>query len=62
MVALYQEALKDPHPVVRTALVDSVGRAAWSELWPVVDALAASGNAEFKVLREAYEKHLPRHK
>jgi hypothetical protein len=55
-------AIADGHSVVRKALVDSVGRAAWPELWPVVDALAASGDADSKVLQQAYEKHLSRSK
>lgn len=60
VVALYQEALKDAHPIVRKALVDSVGRAAWRELWPAVDALAASGDHDAMVLKQGYEKYLPR--
>jgi hypothetical protein len=60
VVALYQAALDDPRPEVRTALVESVGRAAWRELWPVVDAIAKTGDAESKTLQEAYEEHFPR--
>jgi len=59
VVELYQNVLKDEHPIVRKALVDSVGRAAWPELRPVVDALAASGAPGSRVLQQAYEKHLP---
>jgi hypothetical protein len=60
VVSLYRAALKDTHPQVRKALIDAVGRAAWPELWPVVDALAASGDADSRVLRDAYQAHLPR--
>ncbi len=60
VVALYQAAVEDKDSIVRTALIKSVGRAAWRELWPVVDALAASGDADALVLQEAYTKHLPR--
>jgi len=60
VVALYSNAVKDGHPEVRAALVEAVGRAAWPELWPVVDELAQSGTAEASVLKEAYERHLPR--
>lgn len=60
VVALYEGALKDDHPEVRKALVLAVGRAAWPELWPVVDALAKSGDDETRVLRQAYEKHFAR--
>lgn len=60
VVALYSNAVKDENPEVRTALVESVGRAAWPELWPVVDELAKSGTAEAAVLKEGYEIHIPR--
>lgn len=62
VVALYTKALKDEHPEVRGALLESVGRTAWPELWPVVDELAKSGTAEAALLKESYEKHLPRSK
>jgi hypothetical protein len=42
VVALYTKAIKDETPEVRAALLESVGRAAWLELWPVVDELAKS--------------------
>jgi len=60
VVALYTKALKDENPEVRAALVESVGRAAWPELWPVVDELAKSGTADAAVLKDGYEIHLPR--
>jgi len=60
VVALYQGALEDDHPEVRKALVQSVGRAAWPELWPIVDELAKSGTSEAAVLKEGYEIHLSR--
>lgn len=60
VVSLYQAAVQDDNPDVRKALVDSVGRAAWPELWPVVDALAKGGDADSKGLQQAYEKHLSR--
>jgi hypothetical protein len=59
-VALYGSALKDDTEVVRNALVDSVGRAAWPELWPIVDTLARTGTSAAKALQEAYAKHLPK--
>ncbi len=62
VVALYQAAVADKDPIVREALILSVGRAAWPELWPVVDALAASGDADAMVLQEGYEMYLPRSK
>lgn len=60
VVALFQRMLEDGHPDVRKALVLSVGRAAWPELWPVVDELAKSGTPEATTLKEGYEIHLPR--
>jgi len=60
VVTLYTHAVKDDHPEVRAALLESVGRAAWPELWPVVDELAKSGTPEAAVLKESYEMHLPR--
>jgi hypothetical protein len=60
VVALYSNAVKDENPEVRTALLEAVGRAAWRELWPVVDELARSGTAEAAVLKAAYERHVPR--
>jgi hypothetical protein len=60
VVALFSNAVKDENPEVRAALVESVGRAAWPELWPVVDELAKSGTPEAAVLKEGYEMHLPR--
>jgi hypothetical protein len=60
VVALYSNAVKDENPGVRAALLEAVGRAAWPELWPVVDELARSGTAEAAVLKEGYELHLPR--
>jgi hypothetical protein len=62
VVALYTKAIKDETPEVRAALLESVGRAAWLELWPVVDELAKSGTAEAAALKESYEIHLPRSK
>lgn len=62
VVTLYTQAIKDEHPEVRAALLESVGRAAWLELWPVVDELAKSGSPEAAVLKESYEKYLPRPK
>ena len=41
-------------------VVRSVGRTAWSELWPVVDELSKSGDSESLALLRAYEKQLPR--
>jgi len=60
IVSLYTEAVSDGDPVVRAALLESVGRAAWPELWPVVDALASPETAEGTALKDAYEAHLPR--
>jgi hypothetical protein len=60
VVALYTKAVKDEHPEVRAALIEAVGRAAWPELWPVVDELAGAGTAEAAVLKQSYEKHIPR--
>ena len=60
VVALYTKAVKDEHPAVRAALIEAVGRAAWPELWPVVDELTGSGTAEAAVLKQSYEKHIPR--
>lgn len=60
VVTLYTKAVKDEHPLVRAALLESIGRAAWPQLWPVVDELAKSGTPEAAVLKESYEMHLPR--
>jgi hypothetical protein len=60
IVALYTKAVKDENPEVRAALVEAVGRAAWPELWPVVDALAKEGTVEAVALKESYDAHLPR--
>lgn len=60
VVELYSKAVKDDHPDVRQALVDSVGRAAWRELWPVVDELRKSNSQGSEALLRAYERHLPR--
>lgn len=60
VVALFQRTLEDKHPDVRKTLVEAVGRASWPELWPVVNALAESGEPESVVLQQAYEKYLPR--
>lgn len=58
VVALYTEALEDHEPQVRSALIESVGRTAWKELWPVVEELAASGASDAKALKESYERNL----
>ena len=60
VVALYTRTVKDKNPEVRAALVESVGRAAWPELWPVVDELAESGTTATAVLKRSYERYLPR--
>jgi len=60
VVTLYSKAVKDEHPEVHAALIEAVGRAAWPELWPVVDELAGAGTAEAAVLKQSYEKHIPR--
>lgn len=60
VVTLYTKAVKDEHPEVRAALIEAVGRVAWPELWPVVDKLAGSGTDEAAVLKQGYEKHIPR--
>lgn len=60
VVSLYERAVGDENPLVREALIEAVGRAAWRELWPVVDELARSGDEESRRLKEAYERHLPR--
>lgn len=60
VVTLYTKAIKDEHPEVRAALLESVGRAAWPELWPIVDELAKSGTPEAAVLKEGYEMYLRR--
>jgi hypothetical protein len=52
--------LKDHDLQVRSALIESVGRAAWKELWPVVEELAASGDPDARILKESYERHLGR--
>ena len=62
VVALYTRTIKDKNPEVRAALLESVGRAAWPELWPVVDELAESGTPATAVLKRSYEKYLPRSK
>jgi len=60
VVDLYTKALGNQHPDVRKALIEAVGRAAWSELWPVVDELNKARSPESETLRRAYEAHLPR--
>jgi hypothetical protein len=60
VVALYRNAVRDEHPEVRAGLLESVGRAAWLELWPVVEELAKAKSPESETLLRSYEKHLPR--
>lgn len=60
VVELYTKALKDEHPDVRQALVDSVGRTAWQELWPVVDELSKAKAPGAEALLRAYEQHIAR--
>jgi hypothetical protein len=60
IVSLYSDAVADDDPAVRAALIEAVGRAAWPELWPVVDAIAKAETPEAVVLKEGYELHLPR--
>lgn len=60
VVDAYQAAVRDPDTKVRQALIDSIGRTAWRELWPVVDELAKSGDETATTLRESYQRHLPR--
>jgi hypothetical protein len=45
--------------------VEALGRAAWPELWPIIDDLLATEKseeilAEARVLRDVYEKRVPR--
>jgi hypothetical protein len=60
VVALYTRALKDQSAEVRKALLEAVGRAAWPELWPLVDALDESGTADAKALLQSYGTHVLR--
>jgi hypothetical protein len=60
VVDLYHDAVADQHPEVRKALIDSVGRAAWPELRPVVDKLAEAGDSDSMVLKRSYEQHFSR--
>jgi hypothetical protein len=59
-VAAFAKAAKDGAPGVFKALIAAVGRAAWPELWPIVDELAKSKEPEAKELKSAYEAHIPR--
>jgi hypothetical protein len=59
-VAAFKAAADDDSADVFKALTAAVGRAAWPELWPVVDKLAATGKAEGKDLAKAYEARVPR--
>jgi hypothetical protein len=56
----FSKALEDKSPEVFKALIAAVGRAAWPELWPIVDDLAKTGKPEAEDLQKAYERHIPR--
>jgi hypothetical protein len=60
IVSAFSAAAKDSAPEVLHALVDAVSRAAWPELWPVVEELASTGMPEAQDLRKAAQAHLPR--
>ena len=59
-VKVFSEAAKDKTPEVVAALMDAVSRAAWPELWPVIEELAKAGTPEAKELYESAVKQLPR--
>jgi len=63
-VDAFEKAVHDPSVQVRLALADSLARAAWPELWPVLDDFARdekddSVRAEIQQVREAYAANLP---
>jgi hypothetical protein len=60
IVALYEQAFESENAQVRKALIEAVGRVAWSVLWPLVDKLAASQQQDALDLKVAYGKHLPK--
>jgi NTP pyrophosphatase (non-canonical NTP hydrolase) len=60
IVKAFAKAAKDPALEVFQALVEAVGRAAWPELWPVLDELVKTGKAEAEDLKNAARAHITR--
>lgn len=58
-VEVFKKATRDTAPEVFKALTAAVGRAAWSELWPVVDELVKTGKPEASDLQKAYQARGP---
>src|SRR6266571_7431760 len=63
-VEAFKRAACDKTPEARRGLIGALGRAAWPELWPIVDELDRSETdgelrEEVRVLRESYGRHIP---